>query len=196
VLLHAGVADSRMWETQRRALESRYAVLAPDLRGFGERPHTPGEFSHTDDVLELLDRHGVDRAALVGASFGGRVALETASVAPGRVSTLALLCAAAPLLPPTPDVEAFDAEEERLLEAGERDKAVELNVDTWLGPAADESARELVRRMQALAFELDVEAEGLTPPVGLARHLPSLERPDEAADLVAAFLDRRLRPVR
>jgi pimeloyl-ACP methyl ester carboxylesterase len=67
-----------MWDVQRHALEGRYAVLAPDLRGFGGRPHTPGEFSHTDDVLELLDRNGVDRAALVGASFGGRVALETA----------------------------------------------------------------------------------------------------------------------
>jgi pimeloyl-ACP methyl ester carboxylesterase len=169
VLLHAGVADSRMWDAQRRALEDRYAVLAPDLRGFGERPHEPGPFSHTDDVLALLDAHGVEKAALVGASFGGRVALETASVAPDRVSALVLLSAAAPLLSPTPEVEGFDEEEERLLEAGECDKAVELNVNTWLGPSADDSTRALVRDMQTRAFALDAAAEELSPTVQLAR---------------------------
>jgi pimeloyl-ACP methyl ester carboxylesterase len=239
VLLHAGVADSRMWEVQRAALESRYAVLAPDLRGFGDRAHEPGPFSHTDDVLALLDEHGVERAALVGASFGGRVALETASAAPDRVSALVLLCAAAPLLPHTPDVEVFDEEEERLLEAGDREGAVELNVRTWLGPSADDSARVLVREMQRRAFELDTAAEQLSPAVELRRpdlaldtlampalvvsgehdllwfrqtarhlaerlpraeavelawagHLPSLERPEEAAALVANYLDRVL----
>ena len=239
VLLHAGVADSRMWEVQRRALGSRYAVLAPDLRGFGERAHEPGPFSNTDDVLALLDEHGVERAALVGSSFGGRVALETASAAPERVSALVLLCAAAPLLPQTPDVQAFDEEEERLLEAGDRDGAVELNVRTWLGPSADESAKALVRDMQTRAFDLDAAAEELSPAVELRRpeldlaaltmpalvvsgdhdllwfrqtaqhlaeqlpkaelvdldwagHLPSLERPDETAALVAGFLDRAL----
>ncbi len=239
VLLHSGVADSRMWEVQRRALESRYAVWAPDLRGFGGRPHQPGPFSHADDVLALLDHHGVERAALVGSSFGGRVALETASAAPDRVTALALLCAAAPLLPPTDDVAAFGEEEDRLLEAGDRDGAVELNVRTWLGPSADEGARELVRVMQARAFELDAAAEVLSPPVEPQRrevdlaaldmptlvvsgdrdllwfrqtarhlaehlpraeavvldwagHLPSLERPEETAALVAGYLDRVL----
>lgn len=169
VLLHAGIADSRMWEVQRRALEGRYAVLAPDLRGFGGRAHEPGPFRHADDVLALLDAHGIERAALVGASFGGRVALETASVAPDRVSALVLLCAAAPGVAPTPDAESFDEEEERLLGAGDLDGAVELNVRTWLGPSADESARALVREMQARAFELDTAAEELSPAVELRR---------------------------
>lgn len=241
VLLHAGVADSRMWEVQRRALEGRYAVWAPELRGFGERPHEPGPFSHTDDVLALLDAHGVERAALVGSSFGGRVALETATVAPERVTALVLLCGAAPLVQATEDAEAFDEEEERLLEAGDLDGAVELNVRTWLGPSADQTARELVRTMQARAFELDGAAEALSPPVALHRpeidlqaltmsalvvsgghdllffrqtarhlaehlpqaeavtldwagHLPSLERPEETASLVAGYLDRVLAP--
>jgi len=239
VLLHAGVADSRMWEVQRRALQGRYAVWSPDLRGFGERPHEPGPFSHTDDLLALLDGHGVERAALVGSSFGGRVALETASVAPDRVSALVLLCGAAPLLPATDDLVAFDEEEERLLAAGDLDGAVELNVRTWLGPSADETARELLRAMQSRAFALDAAAEEPSPPVELRRpeidlaavampalvvsgdhdllsfrqtarhlaehlpqaetvslewagHLPSLERPQETASLVAGYLDRVL----
>ena len=163
VLLHSGVADSRMWEPQVRALEKRFRVLAPDLRGFGDRPHEPGPFSHADDVLALLDAEGVERAALVGSSFGGRVALEVATTAPDRVSALVLLCAAAPGLPRTDDVRAFGEEEDRLLGAGDLDAAVELNVRTWLGPEASPQARELVRQMQARAFALDAAAEALTP---------------------------------
>jgi pimeloyl-ACP methyl ester carboxylesterase len=146
------------------ALHGRYRVLAPDLRGFGAHPYEPGPFSHAGDVLALLDDAGVERAALVGSSFGGRVALEAATTAPDRVSALVLLCTAFRGLPPTPDVEAFGEAEDRLLEAGDVSGAVELNVRTWLGPEAPQGARDLVRQMQARAFELDQAAEALSPP--------------------------------
>jgi pimeloyl-ACP methyl ester carboxylesterase len=152
-----------MWDAQAVALTARYRVLAPDLRGFGERPHESGPFSHAADVLQLLDREGIDRAALVGSSFGGRVALETAASAPERVSALVLLCTAYSGLPATADVESFGAEEDRLLEAGDVDGAVELNVRTWLGPEASPAARDLVRAMQRRAFDLDAAAESLVP---------------------------------
>jgi 3-oxoadipate enol-lactonase len=163
LLLHAGVADRRMWEPQVRALEGRFRVLAPDLRGFGARPHEPGPFSHADDVLALLGAAGIERAAVVGSSFGGRVALEVAATAPDRVSALVLLCAAAPGLPQTDDVRAFGEEEDRLLRAGDLEAAVDLNVQTWLGPEASKEVRDLVREMQARAFELDADAEHLSP---------------------------------
>ncbi len=163
VLLHSAVCDRRMWDAQVAALESRYRVLAPDLRGFGDRPHQPGPFSHAEDVLALLDSEGLERAAIVGSSFGGRVAMEVAVTAPERVTALALLCTAAPGLPQTDDVTAYGEEEDRLLAAGDLAAAVQLNVRTWLGPEAAPAARELVRQMQARAFELDAAAEDLVP---------------------------------
>lgn len=163
VLLHSAVCDRRMWDAQVAALEARYRVLAPDLRGFGDRPHQPGPFSHAEDVLALLDSEGLERAAIVGSSYGGRVALEVATVAPERVLALVLLCAAAPGVPQTDDVTAYGEEEDRLLAAGDLVAAVQLNVRTWLGPEAAPAARELVRQMQARAFELDAAAEDLVP---------------------------------
>lgn len=163
VLLHSAVCDRRMWHAQVAALEGRYRVLAPDLRGFGDRPHQPGPFSHAEDVLALLDSEGLERAAIVGSSFGGRVAMEVAVTAPERVTALALLCTAAPGLPQTDDVTAYGEEEDRLLAAGDLAAAVQLNVRTWLGPEAAPAARELVRQMQARAFELDAAAEDLVP---------------------------------
>jgi pimeloyl-ACP methyl ester carboxylesterase len=90
VLLHAGIADRRMWREQLDTLAARHRVVALDLRGYGESdlPSTP--FAHHDDVVGLLDALGIDRAALVGCSFGGAVAIDTALAHPDRVTALAL----------------------------------------------------------------------------------------------------------
>ncbi|GAB3952100.1 alpha/beta fold hydrolase [Micromonospora vulcania] len=90
VLLHAGIADRRMWRGQVSALAARHRVIVPDLRGYGdsELPSTP--FAHHDDVAGLLDALDLPRAALVGCSFGGLVAIDTALAHPDRVSALAL----------------------------------------------------------------------------------------------------------
>ena len=91
VLLHAGIADRRMWHHQVTALAARHRVISLDLRGYGESelPDTP--FAHYDDVAGLLDALNVERAALIGCSFGGAVAIDAALAHPGRVSALALL---------------------------------------------------------------------------------------------------------
>ncbi|OKI71094.1 alpha/beta fold hydrolase [Micromonospora sp. CB01531] len=90
VLLHAGIADRRMWRGQVPALAAQHRVLVPDLRGYGDSELPPSPFAHHDDVIGLLDALGVARAALVGCSFGGKVAVDTALAYPDRVSALAL----------------------------------------------------------------------------------------------------------
>ncbi|EWM67270.1 alpha/beta hydrolase [Micromonospora sp. M42] len=90
VLLHAGIADRRMWRGQIPALAQRHRVIALDLRGYGESELPPAPFAHHDDVIGLLDALGIEQAALVGCSFGGRVAVDTALAHPQRVSALAL----------------------------------------------------------------------------------------------------------
>ncbi|MFG2055542.1 alpha/beta fold hydrolase [Micromonospora sp. NPDC048930] len=91
VLLHAGIADRRMWRAQLPALAARHRVIVPDLRGYGDSELPPAPFAHHDDVIGLLDALGLDRAALVGCSFGGKVAVDTALAYPARVSAVALL---------------------------------------------------------------------------------------------------------
>ena len=68
-------------------------VAALDLRGHGESGREPpwSVATHVDDVLETLDALGIERAAWIGHSFGGRVAAELAARAPERVGRLALL---------------------------------------------------------------------------------------------------------
>jgi pimeloyl-ACP methyl ester carboxylesterase len=176
VLLHAGVADRRMWTGLLPALAERFHVLAPDLPGYGQAPLSPGSYSNVAEVLAFLDDQDLRSVALVGASFGGRVALEVATAAPDRVDRLVLLCPALRGVAPTAASEAFDAEEERLLEAGDVAGAVRLNVETWLGPEADDNARDLLTRMQRRAFDVQLAADEWPDPPTPARDDVDLSR--------------------
>lgn len=158
VLIHSTAADSRMWKAQLEALATERTVIAPDLRGYGSSALTEEPFSDARDVLVLMDELGVEQAAVVGASGGGRVALQIASFAPERVSHLVLLCADGEGVERTADLVAFAEREDELLEAGDIAGAVELNVGLWLGPEADEASRARLREMQQNAFRIQLEA--------------------------------------
>ena len=159
VLLHAGVADLRMWDGPAAELSGDHRVVRCDLRGFGSTPLGAGaSYSDAEDVLALLDELAVDRFALVGASYGGYVAQQVASAVPERVERLVLLAAPSDLLEPDEGMRSLWAEEGRLVEAGDLAGATELNVRTWLGPEAGDDAREQVRVMQRQALEAQVAA--------------------------------------
>jgi len=76
VLIHAGIADSRMWTPQWRRYAEDYQVVRYDMRGFGQSPLPPEPYQHAQDLLDLLDRLEIERAVLIGNSLGGRVALH------------------------------------------------------------------------------------------------------------------------
>lgn len=177
LLLHAGVADRRMWDPVWDRLTASYDTVRLDLRGFGEST-TPPEagWSSSADVLATLDALGIDRVHVVAASFGAGVAVETALVRPSAVASLVLLAPGGALMPArTDDLRAFIAAEDDALERDDLDAAAQANVDTWLvGPGRDpdavpEDVRRLVHTMQRRAFEIDadwpdVDEAELDPP--------------------------------
>lgn len=161
LLIHAGVADRRMWEPQLSALAQEHRVVRVDLRGFGDSPLPPVPYDHVVDVVDVLDEIGADRAAVVGASFGGLVAQELARRHPERVTRLLLLCPASALLRPDDELRGFWSRESDLLARGDLAGASALNVDTWCGPEAGPEARQLVSVMQLRAFQLQTERDDL-----------------------------------
>ncbi|MER6401272.1 alpha/beta fold hydrolase [Kitasatospora sp. NPDC001603] len=166
VLLHSTVCDRRMWDAQVPALVGAgFRVVRCDLRGFGGTPVPDRPYDNARDVLDLLDGLGIERAALVGASGGGRVALALAARWPDRVTALALLCTALAGQEPSTELRAFGEREDALIEAGDVAGATELNVRTWLGPEAGEAVREQVRRMQRHAFDVQLAAEEDFPQI-------------------------------
>jgi 3-oxoadipate enol-lactonase len=165
VLLHEGICDSRMWDPQWETYTGSHRVLRFDFRGFGRSPVEPGPYSGARDVIELLDRYGFQRAALVGVSLGGRVALEIALAVPDRVTALVLVGAGLPGHDWSEEMRAKWEEEEAALRAGDVDGAVEVCLRTWVdGPRrkpedVDPDVRARVAEMQRRASELQLPVE-------------------------------------
>jgi len=91
VLLHAGIADSRMWDGQFDAfVAAGHTVLRYDQRGYGRTAPTPGHYSPREDLRRLLAALGLERPALVGCSMGSRLALDFALRFPDKVERLVL----------------------------------------------------------------------------------------------------------
>lgn len=197
VFVHSGITDRRMWDPQFAAFAEHYRATRYDIQGFGDSTATaPG--TNRGELRALLDGLDIDRAHLVGASFGGGIALETALCHPDRVRSLTLV---------GPAVGGHDYEEdsstwervetlyERSVEAfetGDLTRAAELEVELWVvGPerrpgsvGADLRKRVLEMNLAALRNE----AAGRQRPDETDLDPPAIERLGElrAPTLVVA----------
>jgi 3-oxoadipate enol-lactonase len=166
VLVHAGIADSRMWDREWRTWSDRFRVIRFDLPGYGRTPVIEGPAGPVErpaaEVAELLDALGVTSAGLVGASFGGRVALELTVGRPDLVGRLLLVDSGLPGWDWSEGVRSGWAKEDAAIERDDLDAAVEANIETWVaGPTravsdVDPAVVDLVRVMQRRALELQV----------------------------------------
>ncbi|TWO72070.1 alpha/beta hydrolase [Caenimonas sedimenti] len=100
VFVHGVLNDHSVWILQTRYFAHHgWNVLAPDLPGHcrsrGEPPRSVEEAA--DFVVALLDAAGLQKAALVGHSFGSLTAMEAAARAPEKVSQLAMVGTAYPM---------------------------------------------------------------------------------------------------
>jgi pimeloyl-ACP methyl ester carboxylesterase len=172
LLLHAGIADRRMWDDVMPALSERFRVVRCDLRGFGETPLPDGPFVYAADVVSLLDALDIGRAHVIGVSMGGHVALDVAIAHPERVDRLVLVGSGIDGWQHDEALIAAWEQEAEAFDGGDLDEAAWISVRTWLdGPtrgddAVDASLRRRVFEMQRLTYDHETpEATGgwLTP---------------------------------
>jgi pimeloyl-ACP methyl ester carboxylesterase len=176
-----------MWREHLEPLAAAgYRAIAPDLPGFGEASVPPGPQAPWNDVLETMEALGVERAALVGNSFGGAVALRVAVVAPVAVSSLALISTPPPDLEPSPELMAAWEAEEAALERDDIDAAVAAVLDAWTLPDAPAEFRGRIAEMERRALALQAEAVGAAEAPDPLEENPSLLATIDVPALVAA----------
>lgn len=93
VLLHGFLCDSRCWRAQLADLSDRFAVVAWDAPAAGASSDPPDAFTLADwgrCLADFLDVLGIERAYLVGLSWGGILAQELYRLYPARVLGLVL----------------------------------------------------------------------------------------------------------
>jgi len=111
VFLHPGGFARQVWDEQLDRFAASHRVVRYDARGHGDSPGPVPGFSHHDDLRQLLDALGIERAVLVGSSLGSRTAADFALSHPDRVDGLVL---ASPGLSGMVERDPFTLEQRRL----------------------------------------------------------------------------------
>jgi len=151
VLIHSAFTDRRMWDPQMSAFAERYRVIRYDARGYGrsDLPSTP--YSNQADLRTLLQQRGGERAAVVGGSFGGGVALDFALDFPAMVAALVPVGSALNGYtgPRDPLLDEWGAAWQATRETGDRALAADAFMKVWVDGTghADDAVRAHVRAM-------------------------------------------------
>jgi len=90
LILHGLFGTWENWGFQVKKLSEKFDIIAADLRNHGSSPHHDNISYHlmAEDVIELMDRLGVEQASILGHSMGGKVAMQLALDHPQRVEKL------------------------------------------------------------------------------------------------------------
>jgi 3-oxoadipate enol-lactonase len=161
LFIHAGIADSRMWEPQATAFADHFDMIRPDLRGFGDTELPPGRYSGLADVVALLDHLQIDRTHVVGCSMGGTLAIDLALEHPQRVERLVLVAAGVSGSNLGETDAALFTEIEEADKAGDMDAVNRAEVRLWVdGPgrregSAPSAVRALVHDMNGRSLHTD-----------------------------------------
>ena len=195
MLLHAVGESALDWRWVLPDLTRSRRVYAPDLLGLVGGANKPADYSPAffeRFVAAYFEALEIERAAMVGNSLGGLVALRLALSEPRRVSALSLIGGAghrraasyalrSPTLPGYGELAVAWGKACRRCPTGLLESEVpfarpERVPDEWMFPASQ--AREAVARLRRGSLDL-------IPDCG---HLPQVERPDHLVAALSVFL--------
>lgn len=152
VLLNAGAADVRMWDTTVAWLAQTHRVTAMDYRDTGLSSRATLTYSEVDDLAAVLADAGVSHAVLVGCSDGGRRALGFAHRYPEIVQRVVVVGGSFGEFPePTSDEEAARremrahfAQREQALRDGGPPAAAAADIDGWGSALNADNRRRMI----------------------------------------------------
>jgi pimeloyl-ACP methyl ester carboxylesterase len=159
VLVHAGIADSRMWNDQFHVFAEKYQTIRYDRRGFGKTKMVAGDFSLHDDLYGVLKALDIKQSILVGCSQGGKTVTNFALAHPEMTKALVLVGSALGGFefdgePPKQEAELIAADE-----AGNLELVNELEMQIWIDgqgrspDQVDPKVRELAKDMNWIALQ-------------------------------------------
>ena len=176
VLLSAGGADLRMWETTVSWLAQVARVTTFDYRDTGLSSPGKEPYSEVEDIAAVLDAAGASAAVLVGVSDGARRALAFAHRYPDRASRVVAVAGSFGEFPdPSPEESAARQEMRDHLARRERAQAdagvygaAEADIDGWAPALDSHHRRKMIGLHVANAYLFGLEdylGSELDPPV-------------------------------
>ena len=94
VALHGLASSSHWYDIVIPLLRGHYRIIVPDQRGHGQTTQATTGYDWSTlsgDVARLMDHVGMDKAAVLGHSWGGNVATNMAALYPDRVNRVVMI---------------------------------------------------------------------------------------------------------
>jgi len=177
VLIHGYPFNRSMWTEQVQSLADRYRVITIDLRGHGDSEASTGASTMTlmaEDVAQLMDELGIERAVVGGLSMGGYVVLAFYQLFPERVEKLLLADTRAQA--DTEEGKATRAEQAQKILAEGMAPIVDTMLPKLISPDTVSKRPEVVKRVRDMMLH--------TKPEGAAAALRGMaEREDQTPRL-------------
>ncbi|MHA1984154.1 MAG: alpha/beta fold hydrolase [Candidatus Hodarchaeales archaeon] len=187
VFIHAGVADSQMWEDQVKFYSSKFQVLTYDMRGFGKTKPREGSFNHSHDLYELLNYLNIQKTHLVGCSKGGGTAMDFTLEHPDMVYSLTMVSSG-------PNGYKYPFESDKIpgwdecvtaFNNGDLEKTAELEAQMWVvgryrkRNEVDQKIFDMIKDADLIALKNEVtvkmEEKLIDPPA--PEHLKDIKNP-------------------
>lgn len=176
LMLHAGIADSRMWNNEFEYFAETHRVIRYDMRGYGRSEPAEGEFTHLLDLLAVLDALNIDEPMVVmGCSIGAQLAVDLALEHPSRVKALILVGGGVTGLEDDGPESPKFAEAEQAWKDGDIQRTAEIETQIWFD-GNGRSAQQVDQAMRRLAVEMNTQALSYESRK-LGTRLPNLPRP-------------------
>lgn len=140
-----------MWEPQIAQLAGRFRIVRYDRRGHGRSPVVAGAATIDDlggDLLELLDKLGLERVSFCGLSLGGLEGMWLAVNAPERVDLLALCCTAPAFAPRQGWIDRAAA-----VRAGGVEAIAKAVLARWFRPSFHDTNPDVVAHFRSMLVE-------------------------------------------
>ena len=183
VLVHAGIANLRMWDPQVPSWAEDYLVIRYDTRGFGRTDCEHAEYRNYADVAALLDHLGESSAHVLGCSRGGSIALDFTLAYPDRARSLVFVCGGiggfeASVSPEAAEMsESMEASSEAAWDAKDWVRLANLETAYWVdGPG--QSVDRVDSQVRAMVYRWIFETYADEKEEGLPQRLdpPAAER--------------------
>ena len=185
--LGSGTSGAYLTEVAPTLTDAGLLLLAPDAPGFGESPALPSEEYETASVVgmvrDLLDERGIDRAILMGHSWGGTIMTAFAAAHPERVEGLVLVDSGQMDYQDAPGFPHGKRYEDLVQDAREPERTIRTTVEDF-----EREAQEEVRRPITPAL-LEAFRAGLREQDG---QLVSIVTPETRASAMYGLMGTRV----
>lgn len=161
VMVHAGICDHRMWDTQVAHFAENFQIITFDIYGFGQSGAPDSTFALHDDIIALLDQLNIESAWFMACSMGGTITLDVALMHPARVKGLILVASAIAGYKYEGERHPLGAKIDEADERGDLEAINEFEIQMWVDGKdrkpddLDPKMRDLVLDMNLIALKTD-----------------------------------------